>query len=165
MEAIFQRRSIRRYLNQPVEKEKILQVLKAAMAAPSSHNQQPWRFYVVTDKTKIKRLSEVSPYAAFAWMAPVIIVPAFSRDCQNPEMAPLDLSAAVENLWLEASSLGLGGVWMAIYPNKERMKKVRELIHIKQNEEAFALFSLGYPAQQKPPADRFREDWVTFIDK
>lgn len=53
MENIFHRVSIRKYEDKPVEKEKILQILKAGMQAPSACNQQPWEFYVVTDKEKI----------------------------------------------------------------------------------------------------------------
>ncbi len=63
MKEIFERVSIRKYQDKPVEKEKIEQILKAAMAAPSAGNQQPWEFYVVTDKEKIKALSECSPYS------------------------------------------------------------------------------------------------------
>lgn len=54
MENIFHRVSIRKYEDKPVEKEKILQILKAGMQAPSARNQQPWEFYVVTDKEKIR---------------------------------------------------------------------------------------------------------------
>ena len=63
MKEIFHRVSIRKYKKQAVEKEKILQILKAAMQAPSACNQQPWEFYVVTDPEKIQKLSQTTPYA------------------------------------------------------------------------------------------------------
>ena len=66
MNSIFHRISVRKYKDRPVEKEKIMQILKAGMQAPSACNQQPWEFYVVTDKEKIKQLSKCTPYAGCA---------------------------------------------------------------------------------------------------
>ena len=114
MDAIFHRTSIRKYQETPVEAEKIETLLRAAMAAPSACNQQPWEFYVVRNKEKIKELSEASPYAGCAKGAPVVFVPCYRKNCQVPMYAEIDLSAAVENLLLEADSLGLGAVWMGI---------------------------------------------------
>lgn len=80
MNEIFHRVSIRKYKKQPVEKEKILQILKAAMQAPSACNQQPWEFYVVTDPEKIQKLSQTTPYAGCAAGAPVVIVPVYRKE-------------------------------------------------------------------------------------
>lgn len=80
MENIFHRVSIRKFSNQPVEKEKIEQILRAAMQASSACNQQPWEFYVVEDKEMIHALSQVTPYSAFAFNAPVIIVPVYREE-------------------------------------------------------------------------------------
>ena len=75
MKEIFERVSIRKYTDQPVENEKILAILRAAMAAPSAGNQQPWEFYVVRDRSKLEALSQVSsPYAGCTKTAPVAIV-------------------------------------------------------------------------------------------
>ena len=80
MENIFHRVSIRKYEDKPVEKEKILQILKAGMQAPSACNQQPWEFYVVTDKEKILELSKATPYSGCAAGAPVVIVPVYRKE-------------------------------------------------------------------------------------
>ena len=74
MNAIFNRVSIRRFDTIPVEQEKIDKILRAAMAAPSACNQQPWEYYVVTDKDTILALSKTSPYAGCAENAPVVFV-------------------------------------------------------------------------------------------
>ena len=66
MNSIFHRISVRKYEDKPVEKEKIMEILKAGMQAPSACNQQPWEFYVVTDKEKIQKLSKVTPYTGCA---------------------------------------------------------------------------------------------------
>ena len=74
MSSIFHRISVRKFEDRPIEKEKIVQVLKAGMQAPSACNQQPWEFYVVTDKEKIQELSTATPYSKCAAGAPVVIV-------------------------------------------------------------------------------------------
>lgn len=116
MNSIFHRVSIRKFQDKPVEPEKIETLLRAAMAAPSARNQQPWEFYVVTNKDLIQKLSTVSPYAGCAKDAPVLIVSAYREDAISPAYAQIDLSIANENIWLEADALSLGGVWLGIAP-------------------------------------------------
>ena len=86
MDAIFHRTSVRKFLDKPVEKEKIEKILRAAMAAPSAKNQQPWEFYVVTDKEKLVELSKVSPYSMSAKMVRSPSFPAIGHN------APLRLT-------------------------------------------------------------------------
>ena len=94
MENIFHRVSIRKYEDKPVEKEKILQILKAGMQAPSACNQQPWEFYVVTDKEKIRELSKATPYSGCAAGAPVVIVPVYRKEgLVVQDMAQIDMSS------------------------------------------------------------------------
>mgnify|MGYP002703897012 CR=1 FL=1 len=102
MKEIFHRTSIRKYEKKKVEGDKIELLLRAAMAAPSAGNQQPWEFYVVTDRDKLKALSECSPYAGMLKEAPLGIVVCCQKDCRLPDYAQIDCSAAVENLLLEA---------------------------------------------------------------
>lgn len=156
MENIFHRVSIRKFSNQPVEKEKIEQILRAAMQAPSACNQQPWEFYVVEDKEMIHALSQATPYSAFAFNAPVIIVPVYREEnLPAPMFAQIDLSIASENMWLETDALQLGGTWIGIAPLKDRMEAVAEILALPDNLKVFSLFALGYPAEEKPQQDRF----------
>ena len=162
MSNIFERVSIRKYEDRPVEEEKILAILKAAMQAPSATNQQPWEFYVVTNKETLRKLSEVSPYASMTKDAPVAIVSVYRKECKVPEYAQIDLSIAMENLWLETNDQGLGGVWLGIAPNEERMKKVEEVLNIPDHLRAFAIFPLGYPAETRTQQDRFEEERIHY---
>jgi nitroreductase len=92
MNAIFQRISVRKYQPRPVEPEKIEKILRAAMAAPSAGNQQPWEFYVVRNPSVIQELAECSPYAGCAASAPVVIVPCLKMDGLHfPELGEIDL--------------------------------------------------------------------------
>lgn len=164
MEPVFHRVSIRKYEDTPVEKEKILQILKAGMQAPSACNDQPWEFYVVTDKEKIQELAYTSQFAHCAKNAPVVIVPVYRTEGVSvPEMTDIDMSIALENMWLETDNLGLGGVWLGIAPFEERMKAVEKVLDIPEGLRAFALFSLGYPAEERAQQDRFEESRIHYV--
>jgi nitroreductase len=155
MNEIYTRVSVRKFEDRPVEPEKIEQLLRAAMAAPSAGNQQPWEFYVVTDRDMLEKLSRTTPYAGCAKAAPVAIVSAYREKLWAPMYAQIDLSIAMENLWLACSGQGLGGVWLGIAPIEERMKAVEEIVGIPAGQRAFAIFPLGYPAEQRQQQDRW----------
>ena len=163
MNEIFTRVSIRKYEDRPVEPEKIEKLLRAAMAAPSTANQQPWEFYVVTDRAKIEELSKVTPFTGAAAGAPVVFVPCYrTTRVKDVEWGLLDLSAATENLLLEAVALGLGACWMGIAPNKERIAECDALLGITEADEihSFCIIPVGYPAESRPQIDRYEEDRV-----
>ena len=163
MNPIFHRTSIRKYTNKAVEEEKIELLLRAAMAAPSACNQQPWEFYVVTDCDKLKELSGCSPYAGMLREAPLGIVVCCRNDCQLPDYAQIDCSAAIENLLLEADSLGLGAVWLGIAPLKERMEAVRNVLAMPEQLYAFSMIACGYPAEERKQQDRYEEARVHYV--
>ncbi len=165
MNEIFKRISVRKFEKREVEPEKIEQILRAAMAAPSAGNQQPWEFYVVKDKNVIKELSEVSPYAGCAAGAPVVIVPCYkTKGLRFPDYDTIDLSIATENILLEITALGLGGVWLGIAPVKEREEAVDKILGIEDGLHAFALVPLGYSAEDRPQQDRYEESRVHYIE-
>ena len=164
MNNIFSRVSIRKYQDRPVEKEKTMAILRAAMQAPSAANQQQWEFYVVTNKEILKKLSEVSPYAGMTKDAPAAIVSVYRKDCKIPAYAHIDLSIAMENLWLETDAQGLGGVWLGIAPIEERMKAVEDILNLPDSLRAFAIFPYGYPAEERAQQDRFEQDRIHYVE-
>ena len=164
MNNVFTRVSIRRYQNRPVEKEKTEAILRAAMQAPSAANQQPWEFYVVTSREKLEALSEVHPYAGMTRNAPAAIVSVYRKDCRIPAYAQIDLSIAMENLWLETDAQGLGGVWLGIAPIEDRMKAVEEILDLPDTVRAFAVFPYGYPAEERKQQDRFDESRIHYVE-
>ena len=164
MSGIYTRISVRKYQDKPVEREKIKAILRAAMQAPSAGNQQPWEFWVVTDKKIIEKLSKVSPYAGCTKGATAVIVAAYRANCMMPEYAQIDLSIAMENLWLETDEQGLGGVWLGIAPIEERMKVVEAIVGLPEGLRAFATFPVGYPAESRPQQDRYDENRIHWIE-
>lgn len=164
MSSIYTRVSIRKYLDMPVEDEKIIEILRAGMQAPSAGNQQPWEFYVVADKEKIKALAASHQYAGCAADAPVVIVPVYRKEgIFFPMYAQIDLSIAQQNMWLRTDELGLGGVWMGVAPIQERMDAVREILNLPDDVEAFSLFPLGYPAETKEQQNRFDDSRIHYV--
>lgn len=161
MKAIFTRRSIRKYTDQPVSDELMETLLRAAMAAPSAGNQQPWHFVVIRDRKVLDKIPEFHPHSKMLYQAPVAILVCGDPTVEKYEGRwPLDCSAATENLLLAAHAKGLGAVWLAVYPVEERMAKLRELLGIPEHINPFALISLGHPAEEKEPADRYKKERV-----
>lgn len=158
MDAIFKRVSVRKFTDEAVGEEHVERLLRAGMAAPSGGNQQPWRFVVVTDSGTCAQLGEASRFSKPAAAAPLNIVPVIDRSgARFPELAALDLSACVENILLEAAELGLGAVWLCVFPEEDRMAHVREALGIPASLEPFAIVSVGHPAEE-PHAQQDRFD-------
>jgi nitroreductase len=163
MEAIHTRRSIRKYQNKPVPEEIIREILAAAMCAPSAGNQQPWHFVVITDREILRRVPDIHPYAAMTRQAPGAILVCGDLSLERyPGNWVLDCSAAVQNLLLAAHAKGLGAVWTGIYPQKDRMEGFRRLLHLPENIVPHTLVPFGYPSQQLPREDRYKEERVHY---
>ncbi len=163
MSSIFQRRSIRKYQDRPVEPEKIETLLRAAMAAPSAQNQQPWEYYVIADPLLKQKLSMVSQYATPANDAPVVFVACYRTDGKAGVYAPIDMAASVENILLRAVEVGLGTCWIGVAPREERMKKVAEILALPDALKPFATIACGYPAEQREPVDRYDPTRVHYL--
>ena len=163
MADLFHRVSIRKFKAEAVSNEDIGYILEAAMAAPSAKNQQPWEFYVVENREVLKQLGESSPFSAPAGKAPVAIVTAYREECDLPEFAQIDMSIMMENLWLAADEIGLGGVWLGVAPREERMKAVEKIVGIPAGQHAFGIFALGYPDEERTQQDRFDQSRIHYV--
>jgi nitroreductase len=154
MESILSRRSIRKYTVETISEDSVTELLKAAMSAPSAHNGQPWSFVVITERKILDAVPGFHPYAAMLKSAPLAVAV-----CGDSKMDPLfweqDCSAATENMLLAAHALGLGAVWLAIHPYKERTQPIRQMLSLPENIVPLCLVSIGHPDEQKPPAQRY----------
>lgn len=149
-EGIQKRRSIRKFEERSVEKEKIEKLLRAAMQAPSAGNQQPWEFLVIEEKETLRKLAKAYIYAGPIQNAPLgIIVLANEKNLKYQQYCQQDLAAATENILLAAVELELGAVWMAITPEKDRMAFIKDLFQLPSGVEAFAMLAIGYSSANK----------------
>lgn len=157
MDIIKQRKSVRKYLDKPVEREKIIRCVEAARLAPSADNVQPWRFIVI-DQPDLKLefcnavCSGIYRPTYFIRNAPVIIVVLAKLDIianrigkqiQGTSFYLLDLGIACEHLVLQAQELGIGTCWIGWF-NAKRAKKV---LHIPWKYKVISLIAMGYPAE------------------
>ena len=165
-EALFTRRSIRKYTDEPVSDADVETMLKAAMLAPSAKNERPWAFVVVRDAALRAELSEATPYVKMAAHAPVVIV--VCGDLHEDKAGgrwEQDCAAAIENLLLAARGLEIGTVWCALHPDAERVGNVRRILGIPEHVVPLGLVCVGHPTQPFAEADRFmperihRERW------
>ncbi len=161
MKAILTRRSIRIFRPEPIEPEAIRSILEAAMHAPSAGNQQPWRFVLIQDREALQAVAIDHPYASAVESCPLaVLVCAATRDLPHPDFWAVDCAAATENLLLAAHMLGLGSVWVGLYPKRDRMAILSRLVHLPDDVEPFALVPLGHPQERPEQPDRYRPEWI-----
>ena len=162
IDAIMGRRSIRRYEDRPVEPERIETLLRAAMAAPSAGNEQSWRFVVVTDRAQLDLLADATPFSGMLKRAPLaIVVCGDTTSRKYPEDYWVeDASAAMENLLLAAHATGLGACWLGYHPRTDRKDRAREILGLPDSVDTLCVASIGYPAEAKPPGDRYDPGFV-----
>jgi nitroreductase len=156
LQAILTRRSIRQYTPEPVKIELVDELLHAAMSAPSAGNQQPWQFVIITERQKLDAIPVFHPHADMVRLASAaVLVCGDMRLEKNKGYWVQDCSAATQNLLLAAHAHGLGAVWVGIYPREERVQEFRKLLAIPEEVVPFALVPIGYPAEAKPPSNRY----------
>jgi nitroreductase len=161
--AIRERRSIRAYRDEPVEREKLLRVLEAGRLAPSSRNEQEWKFVVVQKKETIEKLYHACREEGFVKEAPVVIAACGTKAdyvmrCGQPAHS-IDVSIAVTHMILRAADLGLGTCWLGSFYED----KVKEALGIPPEVRVVAVVTLGYSRFQPQPTSRKRlEDIVCF---
>lgn len=160
---IHSRKSVRNFTGAPVSKADLDKIIRAGMAAPTAVNKQPWQFVVVTDRKKLDKLAEGLPYAKMLGKAGAAIVV-----CAEPgvafegstEFAVIDASLASENILLAIEALGLGGVWTAAYPDKDRMAHVRRSLGIPASAIPLNVIPVGVPTGEDKPKDKYKADKI-----
>lgn len=153
LDLIKQRRSIRQYTNQNVSEEQVRQLLEAAMSAPSGSARDPWHFIVVRDAATRQKLAATHTFSDMCARAPIVI--AVCGDEKVSDHWISDGAAATENLLLAATALGLGAVWVGIYPRAESEAHVREVLGIPPHIRILCLIPVGHPGEEKPPRTRY----------
>jgi nitroreductase len=153
---IFARRSIRKYTDEPVGEEDVKTLLEAAMAAPSASNRKPWQFVVVTKRQTLDALAEAHPHGKMLFEATLCI--SVCGDLTEMERYWVqDCSAATENLLLAATALGLGAVWLGVYPKEDRVAAVRGILDLPETITPLNLVSIGHPAEEKEARTQYDE--------
>lgn len=158
------RRSIRQYTDKKVSDEDILKILKAGMQAPGSRlGAEPWEFVVIKNRETLDKIAEVKPRVKTAPVA-ILLVANIERAFYKLHWQQ-DMSAAAENMLLEAVNLGLGGLWNGVAPTPETMEKIAEIFDLdNENQIPFCIITVGYPAEgwENKFMDKFDEERIHY---
>jgi nitroreductase len=161
MQAIMSRHSVRSYTAELVSDEMIERLLRAAMQASSSTNEQPWHFIVIRERAILDAVPSFHQFAKMLPQTSVAVLVCGDEALENmPGRWVIDCSAAAENLLLAAHALGLGAVWLGIYPNDQRVAGMRRLIEMPESVHPLALIPIGYPAVETPASERYQASRV-----
>ena len=156
LDAITSRRSVRKYTDRPIDDGLVTDLLRAAMAAPSAGNQQPWEFIVVRERALLESIGRSQPYAGMAGHAQLAIIICGDTGREKfPGFWAQDCAAATQNLLLAAHASGIGAVWLGYYPMEERVEAIKALFGLPEGLVPFAIVPLGYPAESPRAVDRY----------
>lgn len=160
-DALYNRRSIRKYSLQEVSSDQLNEIIKAGMYAPSAVNKQPWHFVTFRSKDSIKRIINVHPKSKMLENASAGILICFDEQLQHDKgYGPIDCSAATQNMLLAAHAMGLGACWIGIYPRENRVEELHNIFNLPEHVVPFAVISIGYPAETKTKPDRYISDRI-----
>lgn len=164
LKAILTRRSVRSFTSQIIDDSTIETILQAAMSAPSAVNEQPWHFLVIRDRKILDKIPEVHQHSMMCMQAPLAIVPCIDTAQEKyRDYWVQDMAAATQNILLAVRALGLGAVWLGVYPNKERNHGLRKLFNLPESVIPFCIIPIGATtAQQTEAPERFNKDRIHF---
>jgi nitroreductase len=163
LNSLFARRSIRQYTQQEIPDALISDLLEAAMAAPSAVAKDPWHFIVLRSRATIDQLAACLPNGKMlSGATAALVVCGDINRAHDQQLSFLlqDLSAAIENILLAASMLGLGSCWLGIHPREERIAAVSRQFNLPEGIIPVAGISLGWPAEVKEARTRFNSALV-----
>lgn len=165
LNTIMTRTSIRNFTSQKVEEDKVEQLLRAGMAAPTAMNCQPWEFVVINDRELLDQLCDSLPSAKMLKEAQMaIIVCGNMQKALEGDMQSLwvqDASAASENILLAAHAMGLGAVWTGVFPS-DNVKIVRNTIKLPQHIVPLNVIPIGYPKGEYEPKNKWNTEKIHY---
>jgi nitroreductase len=163
LQFIFKRRSVRKYAKKKVSDAMLHDLFEAAMAAPSAVAKDPWHFLLIKERETLDRIVKILPNGQMLRQAPaaIIVCGDINRAHGNEVSYMLqDLSAAVENILLAATALGLGSCWLGIHPRPDRINNIRSLFSLPENIIPMCGIALGWPAENPEPRTRYNPERV-----
>lgn len=162
---VLSRRSIRSYRKQEISREDLDHILAGGDAAACGKGLRSWHFYVIKRREILDSIPNVHPYSRMIPEAPVALLV-----CAVPSIEPIEgywaqnCSAATENLLISANCRDIGSVWLGVYPNKDRMDGIRDLLNLPVEHIPFSIVVLGHPAEEKEHYSGYLKERVSFME-
>lgn len=153
LDAIYKRRSVRDFTADLIERDALIEIIRAGTWAPSGLNNQPWRFAIITNKELKDKVSKLTRYEKVIEGSKALIPVFVDRDAMYHELKDHQaIGACLQNMLLAAHSLGLGAVWLGeILKNSDQ---VRDLMGLSEDLELMAVLALGHPAHRNQTSTR-----------
>lgn len=153
LEGIYTRRSIRHYTDEPVEREQLLEIIRAGTWAPSGLNNQPWRFVIINNRAILNRIAELTKYRRIIEDAPSCIAVFVDTEAMYNEVKDHQaMGACIQNMLLTVHALGLGAVWLGEILNNA--DKVRLILELPETMDLMAVVAIGHPLKQRNSSRR-----------
>lgn len=167
LENILSRKSVRSFTDAAVSREQLDTLVRAAMAAPTGRDMRPWQFVVLDDHGVIERLSDAMPRAKMLEECAAVIVVCGDMSVTDQDGKPsvnwtFDCSAATENCLLMAEAMGLGAVWVGVWPYDDRVAAVKETLRLPEHIQPLNLIPVGYPKGDPQPKDKYDAERIHF---
>ncbi|MDO5349230.1 MAG: nitroreductase family protein [Lachnospiraceae bacterium] len=160
-QTIYSRYSCRKFTKQALSREQLINIMRAGMQAPSARNEQPWEFIAVTEKQTLLKMAKASPYATcLREAAAAVLVMADTSLTGDGAWWIQDISACIENMLLETVNLGLGSVWLGMYPRQDRVDYLRKIFKLPAYLIPVAVLPLGYPLEAGNAQNRYKEERI-----
>lgn len=169
LDAIFSRRSVRKFKDEKLSEEAIHTILKAGMSGPTCVNARDWSFIVVDDLTLLKQMADANGKPAkLLEKAPLAIL--ICGDTGKAfKMAKdywiIDGAIAGQNMILAAQDLGIGSVWLGTYPQMERVQAQKELFNLPEDQVPHSIIAFGYPQEEKNESRDLYDQTVVHYNK
>jgi nitroreductase len=156
MDAILKRHSVRSYSAEQIDNGTIEKIVHAAMSAPSAMGSRPWHFIVISGRDALNAIAKIHPYSQMLTVAQRAILVCGDVSAEIlPDFFQQNCAAATENILVAATDLGLGSVWVGLYPNEKYRRDFKKMFNLPDNIEPFALVPLGFPNHPLAPSNRF----------
>ena len=169
IEGLLTRRSVRKYQDKPIERETMMEIIKAAQYSPTAHNRQPWEFLVIDDREFLAELRHIQRWTSFAKDAACVVIvcgdteKSFSRSKEDEKWTFIDVDCAIatENQMLAASAREISSSYCSTTPMQKVLDALKERLHLPDNIRPFAIVPMGYPAETpKQPEDRYHPEKI-----
>ena len=168
IDCIKTRKSIRKYKNKPIPQEIIDDIIECGQRAPSAHNTQPWNFVIVTEKEKLKKLSNTHQWAPFVANAQICIVLCCTKTKDvNKSAMHLSVACAAQNMLLAIHAHGLGSCWTYVQNLEDDSveKKVKGILDIPKEIDVICMLPIGYPDQTRSEKELKEKDKIVHKEK
>lgn len=161
---MLQRRSIRKFKNDMINKEDIDYLLELAMSAPSACNKQPWEFYVISNPELLKVLNNAGKYTNISAPLAIVVCGNLERSLtiKDNDYWIQDCSAAIENILLGCTALHLGSLWCGAYPQKTVVNNLKVGLNLKDNLIPLGIIYIGYPDEEKVPRTQYNKEYIHY---